>query len=191
MKHLTKTWLQYSTASNKQEGVMNLNALPKYDTTDNPTGCCPRFDPQGWDNQELHFDNKPFVREKTRSLFHIPLNMGRVFKKTFEDMEAAGAYSDKDLIVLSHDLSPWSSEHLFSVKKEVPGHEFKSLSGDFFTKVFEGSFTEIPDWENEMNAYVKARHQETEKNYFFYTTCPKCAKVYGKNYVVAVAKIRT
>ncbi|MHC4509420.1 MAG: hydrolase [Planctomycetota bacterium] len=25
--------------------------------------------------------------------------------------------------------------------------------------------------------------------YFFYTTCPKCAKVYGKNYTVLLAKI--
>jgi hypothetical protein len=28
-----------------------------------------------------------------------------------------------------------------------------------------------------------------EKMYFFYTTCPKCAKVYGKNYTVLLAKI--
>jgi hypothetical protein len=28
-----------------------------------------------------------------------------------------------------------------------------------------------------------------EKLYFFYTTCPKCAQVYGKNYVVLLAKI--
>jgi len=25
--------------------------------------------------------------------------------------------------------------------------------------------------------------------YFFYTTCPTCAKHYGKNYVVGVAKV--
>jgi hypothetical protein len=25
--------------------------------------------------------------------------------------------------------------------------------------------------------------------YFFYTTCPKCAKKYGKNYVVILAQI--
>jgi hypothetical protein len=27
--------------------------------------------------------------------------------------------------------------------------------------------------------------------YFFYTTCPKCAEVYGKNYVVGVVEIRS
>jgi len=25
--------------------------------------------------------------------------------------------------------------------------------------------------------------------YFFYTTCPKCAKKYGKNYVVILAEV--
>ena len=41
------------------------------------------------------------------------------------------------------------------------------------------------------------RKRGTKKNipgrtsclYFFYTTCPKCAKYYGKNYVVLVAQV--
>jgi hypothetical protein len=31
---------------------------------------------------------------------------------------------------------------------------------------------------------------DSETLYFFYMTCPKCAKHYGKNYVVAVAKVK-
>ena len=31
--------------------------------------------------------------------------------------------------------------------------------------------------------------KEKEKIYVFYTTCPKCAKVYGKNYTVLLAKV--
>ncbi|MGE5758418.1 MAG: hydrolase [Sideroxydans sp.] len=27
------------------------------------------------------------------------------------------------------------------------------------------------------------------KLYFYYTTCPKCAKKYGKNYVVILAEV--
>ena len=30
--------------------------------------------------------------------------------------------------------------------------------------------------------------RSSEKLYFWYTTCPKCAKVYGKNYVVLLAE---
>lgn len=70
---------------------MEINTLPKYDMTDNPTGCCPRFDPDNWDGQDLHFQDKLFVRTRTRSLAHIPLNMGSVFKRTFKAIEKAGA----------------------------------------------------------------------------------------------------
>jgi hypothetical protein len=34
---------------------MRTNALPQRDARDNPTGCCPRFDPAGWDGQHLNF----------------------------------------------------------------------------------------------------------------------------------------
>ncbi|MHC1707784.1 MAG: hydrolase [Bacteroidales bacterium] len=28
-----------------------------------------------------------------------------------------------------------------------------------------------------------------KKTYFYYTTCPKCAKAYGKNYVVSLVEV--
>ena len=74
-----------------QVSAMQINALPTYDTSDNPTGCCPCFNPQGWDDQELHFVDKPFVRAMTWSLLHIPVNMGAVFKRTFAEIEKAAA----------------------------------------------------------------------------------------------------
>ena len=66
---------------------MDVNATPAFDKSDNPTGCCPRFNPEGWDDQELHFVDKPFVRASTLSLFHVPLNMGSVFAKTWAAIE--------------------------------------------------------------------------------------------------------
>ena len=92
---------------------METNALPKYDMTDNPTGCCPRFHSENWDGQDLQFRDKLFVRAKTRSLAHIPLKMGSVFRKTFKAIEDADAFSDTNFIVLSRDPSAWSAEHLF------------------------------------------------------------------------------
>jgi hypothetical protein len=40
-----------------------------------------------------------------------------------------------------------------------------------------------------MKAYVEAQGKELKKMYFYYTTCPKCAKEYGKNYVVILAQV--
>jgi len=169
---------------------MEINALPKYDMSDSPTKCCPRFKPEGWDEMELHFKDKLFVKAKTISIFHIPLNMGTVFPRTFKAIEKANAKRDDELIILSHDPSAWTGEHYFSVTKDVPGQEMVHLTGDFLTKVFEGPYKDTPKWHKEMEKHVNEKGKQVSKIYYFYTTCPKCARHYGKNYVVAVAKVR-
>ena len=167
---------------------MEINALPKYDMSDNPTNCCPKFKREGWDDQELHFKDKLFLKAKTRSIFHIPINMGSVYPKTFSDIKESNAHSDENFIVMSYDPSAWIGEHYFSVTKDVPGHEMVTITGDFFTKVFEGPYKKVPKWEKEMKIFVKQKGLHIKKTYFFYTTCPKCAKAYGENYVVAVSE---
>ena len=102
-----------------------------------------------------------------------------------ETAHAAGG----GLLVLSHDDSAWHAEHLFAVDKEVPGADMVRLSGDFLTHVFEGPYKEAPTWAATMAVYVKERGKHLDTMYFFYTTCPKCARHYGKNYVVGVAKV--
>jgi len=62
------------------------------------------------------------------------------------------------------------------------------LSGEFLTKVFEGPYKNAPSWQRELEAHVQRRAKELKTTYFFYTTCPKCAKHYGKNYVVGMAE---
>ena len=168
---------------------METNALPEYRADDNPTGCCPRFDPKGWDAQELHFKDKLFLRATTRSENYVPVDMGPVFEDTFTAMFEAGAYDSKDIIVLSRDLSPSEAEHLFAVSKPVPGKDAVRLSGDYLTKVFEGPFEEAPEWDKQVRAAVDERNGDAGNVYYFYTTCPKCAETYGKNYVVAVAEL--
>jgi len=167
---------------------MKPNSLPIYDSSDNPTGCCPRFKPEGWDEQDLHFRDKPFVRVTTRSVFHIPVNMGRVFTRTFKTIDEAGARDDEQFIVLTREVSPWKSEHFFSVTGEVPGEEMVYLNGNYRTHVYEGPYKNAPEWYRDMENRMQRAGDDPEKIYFFYTTCPKCAKYYGKNYVVAVGK---
>lgn len=168
--------------------TLATNAVPVYDQTDNPTNCCPRFTPEPWDGQTLHFENKPFVKASTVSAFHMPLNMGSVFARTMAAIQQAHAEGD-GVMVLSHDDSAWHADHLFAVSKPVEGAEMVTLSGDFLTKVFEGPFSQARTWCDDMATYVAQQGRKLDDLYFFYTTCPKCAKVYGKNYVVGVAKV--
>jgi len=40
-----------------------------------------------------------------------------------------------------------------------------------------------------MAAHVKSKNKTLKQQLFYYTTCPKCAEVYGKNYVVLLAEV--
>lgn len=52
-----------------------------------------------------------------------------------------------------------------------------------------GPYQNAGKWAREMTECVKTKGKVLKKLYFSYTTCPKCAKVYGKNYVVLFAQI--
>ncbi|EEW24472.1 hydrolase [Rhodobacter ferrooxidans] len=168
---------------------MLINALPPSDLSVNTTGCCARFNPMGWDGQRLHFRHKPFVRATSRSVLHVPLNMGAVFARVQARMAAAGIADPDNTIVLSRDLSPWESEHLFAADRRVPDEEMTTLSGDFLTRVFEGPYDKLRDWHAEMQDLAQGGDGDPARVYFYFTTCPKCAKAYGRNFVVGVAEV--
>lgn len=153
--------------------------------------CCPQFDPTPWENKEIVWNDKMFVKGETVSFFYMPLNMNSMMKRIWgavEKSEAAGEM--KDWVMLSKDLSPWKCEHYLAVKKEVPGLENVKLSGTFFTKVFEGPYKEVKNWYKEMLTLAKEKEVSIDNIYFYYTTCPKCIKKWGKNYVIGFLKIR-
>jgi hypothetical protein len=90
---------------------------------------------------------------------------------------------------MSRERSAWCAEHLFSVEHDVPGQEMVRLSGGFLTTVFDGPYKELPRWHERVVQHVKPRGKKTDNVYFFYTTCPRCAKTYGNNCVIAVAQV--
>jgi hypothetical protein len=153
-----------------------------------PTGCCPPFEPEPWDGKEVSWKDKPFVKDHVTCLFHVPLDMGRKVTKDMALIAAAHAEGAGQLM-LSDERSPWGADIFIEVEKTVPGATMDSLSGTFLTRVFEGPFRDAGKWAREMTEYVAARGRTLEKLYFGYTTCPKCAKAYGKNYVVLFAKV--
>lgn len=168
---------------------MARETLPKYNMDNSETGCCPRFDPQPWDAEEFAFRDRLFVRARTVNLLHVPLNLGRIIKRTWRKIQEAGAAASDEFLMLSADPTPWRGEHFFLVTKEVPGADMARLSGNYLTKVFEGPYRDAGQWAKEMVRYVESRGRQMRALYFFYTTCPRCAKHYGKNYVVAFAEV--
>ena len=157
-------------------------------TVDPGTRCCPPFDPEPWNERELQWQDKAFVRAHVRSLFHLPLNMNRQVLEANAKIEAAHAQSERPLM-LSDEASPWRSELYIEVAADVPGDEMAHLSGTYLTKVFEGPYRQAPKWMDEMKRFVESRGKRIEKLLFGYTMCPACAKAYGKNYVVLFARV--
>jgi len=152
------------------------------------TGCCPRFNPEPWQDQKITWQDKLFVKDRVRSIFHIPINFGKVMIRNMEKIDAVKALSP-DVVVLSDENSLWGSDLYIAVDKEVPNSDMQKISGTFLTKVFEGPYQNARKWCLEMQQNVKEKGENFNKMYFYYTTCPKCAKTYGKNYVVLLAQL--
>lgn len=168
---------------------MQTNQTPFYDGSVNTTGCCARFNPAGWDRQRLHFEGKPFVRATTRSMAHFPLNMGAVFGRVQGHIAAVEAADGAQMFVLSRDMSAFTGEHLFAVHGDVPGEEMVTVSGDFVTKTFDGPYGQVRNWHGAMQAAAREAGHEPGAVWFFYTTCPKCAKAYVQNPIVGVVEL--
>ena len=154
--------------------------------------CCPKFDPTGWENKTHKWDNKLFIKDTIHQFMHMPWppTVGKVMTRMWDLAEKADAAPDlKDFIVLAYDPSPWKSEFYMAVTKEVPETENVKISGTFITKVFDGPYQNVPKWMQQTDKYLEEHDKKALKYYFNYTTCPKCAKKYGHNYVVVFAQV--
>jgi len=159
---------------------------------DNRTQCCPRFEAEPWQEKEIIWKDKLFIKDTMPQFMHMPLpgSFGKAVAAMWKKIEAAGAKPDnKDFIMLATESSPWKGEVYINATKEVPNADNIKLSGTFLTKVFDGPYNAVPKWIKEMSDYVSLKGRSVKKYYFYYTTCPKCAKIYGHNYVVALAEV--
>jgi len=150
--------------------------------------CCPPFDPNPWDDQIIEWQNKRFIKDKVCTLFYMPLNFGKVIKRLDQKVTAAGAVM-ADWLCLSDHTSKWNMDIYLAVDREVADAENVTLSGKFFSKVYEGPFKDTDKWCKDFESCASVKGYNIKKWYMWYTTCPKCAKKYGKNYVVIVGKI--
>jgi hypothetical protein len=154
--------------------------------------CCPEFDGAPWDGKTHVWREKPFIKESIPVFFHIPWPpmIGRLMGRMWGMAQKADAAPEmKDFLMLTADPTPWRSEWYLSVAKEVPDAENVKLSGTFFTRVFDGPYKAVPKWIKVMDEHLAAEGKKAKDYYFYYTSCPKCAKRRGHNYVVMFAQI--
>jgi hypothetical protein len=150
--------------------------------------CCPKFDPQPWDDKLFEWNNKKFIKDSVFTLFYMPVNFGKVMRRLDRKVREAGAEM-MDSLSLSDHTSKWNMDIYLAVDREVPGAANTTLSGKFYGKVYEGPFRDTGKWSKDFEAIAKSKGYGIKKWFMWYTTCPKCAKKYGKNYVAIVSEI--
>lgn len=160
---------------------MNSNSIDE-------TICCPPFDPALWDDKVLEWQNKLFIKDKVFTFMFMPIGFGKVMKRLDEKVRAAEA-TMPDYLCLSDHTSSWNMDLYLAVDKEIPNANNVTLSGKYFSKVYEGPFKDTGKWCKDFKKEAEGKGMKIKKWYMWYTTCPKCAKKYGKNYVVVIGEV--
>jgi hypothetical protein len=150
--------------------------------------CCPPFDPSQWDDKTFNWDNKKFIKDKVCTFLYMPLNFGSAMKRLDKKVTDAEAKMPDWLCLCDH-TSKWNMDVYLAVDKDIPVAENATLTGKYFSKVYEGSYSNTGKWCKDYETVAKSKGYSINKMYMWYTTCPKCAKKYGKNYTVIISKI--
>lgn len=156
--------------------------------TDQNAICCPLFDPNQWDDKILEWTDKKFIKDSVFTVFYMPVNFGKIMKRLDEKVTKAEA-NMPDWLCLSEHTSKWNMDLYLAVDKDIPDAENTILNGRYYSKVYEGQYQDSGKWCKDFENITKSKGYNTNKLYMWYTTCPKCGKKYGKNYVVIISKI--
>lgn len=161
--------------------------------TEQTNECCPKFDANRWDNKTFNWDKKPFIKESVLTFFHMPLPsmIGKKMTVLCDLADKANANFEDltDALVLFHDPSAFRSEIFYSVTHDVDGANNTSLSGTFEAGVFEGPYNSVPRHIKAMDKRLAGEGKKAKDYFIHYAYCPKCAKKYGKNYMILFAEV--
>lgn len=152
--------------------------------------CCPKFDPKKWDGKIFKWKDKQFIKESMPTFFHIPFPpmIGSKMTKIWNLANNAKKISSKkdETLILFYDPHAFKSEIYLSVTGKVPNAKNVTISGKFYSRVFDGAYQDVPKFIKQMEEKLGKKKR---KYYVHYAYCPKCAKKYGNNYMIIFAEI--
>ncbi len=155
--------------------------------------CCPKFNPEKWDQKIFNWDNKKFIKETIPTFFHIPFPpmIGKKITKMWKMIEDAKKVepNKEDVLVLFRDPSAFKSEIYISVADNIENANNVNISGIFIAKVYDGWYNDIPKFIKQLDEYLNTIEKKAKDYYVHYAYCPKCAKKYGNNYMIIFAQI--
>ncbi len=151
---------------------------------------CPLFNPEPWNNTEVSFKGKLFVKDNVFSIAHIPFGMEKVMTRIDNVITATDAKPKTTTINLSDSESFWSTTIFVEATKVVPGEEMTEFDGTYYSRVYEGPYKDAGKWVKDMNGWLNESGKENKGLLFYYPICPECTKeLYGHQITVLLAKL--
>ncbi len=150
--------------------------------------CCPVLDLEHWDDKLHEWSDKGFLSETVYTCYYVPLNFRWVIRRLDKILENSEA-TVPHYLCLSEPLSPWKMMIYLAVDRKLEEKNYIELNGMFYSRVFDGPYKHIPKWWKQLHEIVKSKGFQTKRQFIWYTTCPKCAKKRGNNYVVLFASL--
>lgn len=154
--------------------------------------CCPDLNTEYWENKEHNWENKKFITDSMRTLFHMPFPwvIGKKLMKLWSQAQnsCAELENKEDTLFLFNDPSAFKSNIFLTVKNDVKDARNTTISGNFISKVYDGPYKDVPKFMKQMKSTLKKQGKEVKDFYIHYAYCPKCSKEYGHNYMVLFAK---
>ncbi len=151
--------------------------------------CCPPFNPEPWHDRFHEWNGKLFIRDQVRTFFFMPLNFGSVMRRIMGKVEEA-AGEMPDYLCLSDHTSRWNMDVYLAVNKQIGNAENQTFSGRYYSRVYEGKFSKTGQWSEDYKKAVSEKGLTIDRWFMWYTTCPKCARKSGKNYVVIICSVK-
>lgn len=149
---------------------------------------CPAVDRAAWDDKVFVWNDRPFLKVKVKTVFWVPLDMGKKIRRARAQLEGAGAAVAGGLILMQH-RSPWETDLYIDVAGPVPGAQIVTIGGTFMTRVFDGQYRDAPRFAGEMQRHVEGHGKKLHKLYYAWNACPRCAKAAGRNSCVVFAEV--
>lgn len=150
--------------------------------------CCPEVDTSLWHDKTFHWEEKKFIKDRVCTFFYMPVNFGKVMRRLMTMIGKASAVVEDNLCLSDH-TSKWKLDVYVAVDRNVENAENITLNGRFYARAYEGPFKDTGKWCKDYEANVSEKGWTIKKWFMWYTTCPKCAKKYGKNPVIIICEI--
>jgi hypothetical protein len=150
--------------------------------------CCPEINPDEWHDKLFIWADKKFIKDRVCTFLFIPFSFGKVMTRLNNKVEKVNA-STPDYLCLSEHTSKWNMNLYLAVDQNIPEADNVTISGKFYARAYEGPFKDSGKWSKDYEAIAKEKGLVIKKMYMWYTTCPKCAKKYGKNPIVIFGQV--